>query len=226
MSLGLTTAAQPGGVIAFDLDGTLIDSLAGITQAANALLHDKGLPPVPQQQVAGYVGLGERVFLQRLIADTALVSAEFESLLEQFIPHYVRVAKDTVVFPGAKSALARLRAVGHRLALVTNKPGVPLAPVLEHTGLGVSFDCVVAGDTLPLRKPDPAPLRYVAEQLGRVDVFVGDSPIDAETAQRAGIPFVLFTEGIRTIAIEDMPHAKAFSDFDDLEGIVEQLLVS
>lgn len=211
-------------VIAFDLDGTLIDSLAGIAKAANALLHDKGLPPVPVAQVAGYVGLGERVFLQRLIADTDLVGAEFDALMAVFIPHYVKVAQETVVFPGVMPALARLRAAGHPLALVTNKPAAPLASVLAHTGLDALFDCVVAGDTLPTRKPDPAPLHWVADQLGAVDLYVGDSPIDAETAQRAGVPFLLFTEGIRTVEIADMPHHAVFSDFADLDAQVARLL--
>lgn len=213
-----------GPVLAFDLDGTLIDSLGGIAKAANALLNDKGLPPVPVAQVAGYVGLGERVFLQRLIADTDLDPAEFDALMALFIPHYVQVAQETVVFPGVMAALARLRRSGHRLALVTNKPGVPLAPVLVHTGLDKVFDCVVAGDTLPTRKPDPAPLLWVAQQLGSVDIYVGDSPIDAETAQRAGVPFLLFTEGIRTVDISEMPHHAVFSDFEELETRVAQLL--
>ena len=64
--------------IVFDLDGTLIDSLPDITGAANALLHEEGLPPLGPETVAGFIGLGERVFLDRLIAATALAEADFD----------------------------------------------------------------------------------------------------------------------------------------------------
>lgn len=211
-------------VVAFDLDGTLIDSLPGIASAANALLADEGLPPIPASQVAGYVGHGERVFLQRLIADTALDGARYDDLMQVFVRHYVDVGRDTPLFPGVRAVLDDLKARDVRLALVTNKPAAPLAPVLAGTGLDGVFDIVVAGDTLPTRKPDPTPLRFAFDRLGASGVYVGDSPVDAETAQRAGVPFLLFTEGIRTVPTDAIPHNAKFSDFAEFAEAYGRLL--
>ena len=73
--------------IVFDLDGTLIDSLPNVTDAANGLLAEEGLPPLAMDTVAGFVGLGERVFLDRLIAATDLNPVDYERLMARFIRH-------------------------------------------------------------------------------------------------------------------------------------------
>jgi phosphoglycolate phosphatase len=81
----------------------------------------------------------------------------------------------------------------------------------------------VAGDTLPLRKPDPAPLHHAFTALGGPGIYVGDSEVDAATAQAAGAPFVLFTRGIRMTPVEAIPHDVAFEDFAALPEICERL---
>ena len=210
--------------VVFDLDGTLIDSLPNITDAANALLEGQGLDPLTPAQVGRFVGFGERVFLERLIAATALPADDFDALMPVFLSHYKAVAQDTRLFDGARAALDVLAGQGVRLGLCTNKPSGPLAPVLETTGLNDVFDVVVAGDTLPKRKPDPAPLQHAFERLGAPGLYVGDSEVDAETAERAGLPFALFTRGIRHSPIEAIPHWAAFDDFSELSGIYEAFL--
>ena len=84
---------------------------------------------------------------------------------------------------------------------------------------------IVGGDSLPVRKPDPAPLHAAIDAIGAHHVlYVGDSEIDAETAHRAGVRFVLYTEGYRKTPAEEIAHARAFSDFADLPGIVTELM--
>ena len=206
--------------VVFDLDGTLIDSLPDITRAANALLADEGLPPLSQATVGGFVGLGERVFMERLIEATALLPRDYDRLMPPFIEHYKAATAGTRLFPGAREALRRLRDLGAPLALCTNKPSAPLAPTLKAAGLVDVFDVIVAGDTLPVRKPDPAVLRHVVEALGSCGcVYVGDSETDAQTAANACVPFILYTDGIRQSPVEAIPHDAAFSDFRDLPGI-------
>jgi phosphoglycolate phosphatase len=210
--------------VVFDLDGTLIDSLPGITGAANALLDEEGLPPLGSKQVAGFVGRGEQVFLDRLIAATALDPQTRDSLMPRFIAHYERAARGTRLFDGVAGMLDAFDAAGVAMGLCTNKPAAPLAPVLEETGLSGRFAVVVAGDAMPRRKPDPAPLLHAFEVLGQgPGLYVGDSEVDAETAERAGIPFALFTEGIRQAAIADIPHQAAFNDFSELPAIRARL---
>lgn len=211
--------------VVFDLDGTLIDSLPDIAAAANALLADHGLDPLPQAQIGGFVGMGERVFLDRLIAATALDVVRYDALMGEFITHYKASTGRTRVFPGALEAVQALRADGIKVGICTNKPCGPLAAVLEAVDLTKWFDAIIAGDTLAVRKPDPAPLRLAFERMGATEgVYVGDSDVDAETAQRAGVPFAFFTEGIRTKPIDAIPHDRAFARFEDVPSICRDLM--
>jgi phosphoglycolate phosphatase len=211
--------------VVFDLDGTLIDSLPGIAHAANTLLTEEGRPALPQAQIAGFVGLGEVVFVERLVDAGGLDPARFDSLMRRFIVHYKAAAQITALFPGAREALARMRAEGWSIGLCTNKPTEPLRAVLDHLDLAGAFDAIVAGDTLDRRKPDPAPLHHAFAGLGaQTGVYVGDSPVDADTARAANTPFVLFTEGIRTVPLKDIPHDRAFDDFAQLPEICRALI--
>ncbi len=211
--------------VVFDLDGTLIDSLPDIAAAANALLADQGLPSLPQTQIGGFVGMGERVFLDRLIAATDLAAADYDTLMIAFIAHYKSSTGLTTVFPGAVDAVKVLKAEGIKLGICTNKPGVPLAAVLEALDLAKWFDVIVAGDTLPVRKPDPEPLWLAFEKMGATEgVYVGDSDVDAETAQRADVPFAFFTEGIRTKSVDEIPNDRTFNQFAELPALCKELM--
>lgn len=210
--------------VVFDLDGTLIDSLPDVTKAVNLLLAEEDQPLLPQTVVNTFVGSGEKVLMQRLIAATAFTGTDAERLMPRFIEHYKTAAADTKLFPGAREVLDRLRRAGVPIGLCTNKPRAPLIPTLEAAGLGDVFGVVVAGDDLPLRKPDPAPLFHCFQVLGaETGIYVGDSEVDAETARRAGVPFVIYAHGIRVNPIEDIPHDVVFEDFDALEGILSAL---
>lgn len=211
--------------VVFDLDGTLIDSLPNVTDAANSLLAGEGLPPLTQDVVEGFVGMGEQVFMDRLIAATDLDGADRPRLMRTFIDAYNVAAEDTRLFPAVAEALDLLRRAGHRLAICTNKPAEPLAHTLAAAGLDGLFDIVVAGDTLPVRKPDPAPLRHIMDFLQvNTCIYVGDSAVDMDTAEATGVPFVLYTEGIRTTPLDQMRFAARFDDFWQLPGIVAKLV--
>ena len=210
--------------VIFDLDGTLIDSLPSLTKAANELLGRRGLPALDIKTVEGFVGRGERVFVERLIAATALEPEEFDDLLAEYMPIYEVAALETVLMPGVREALDLLKSDGIALGIVTNKPRAPLVPTLETVALVPYFDIILAGDDLARRKPDPEPLYEAMRVLGAEGcIYVGDSDVDAETAKRAGQPFVLYTEGIRTTPVEDIPHNVAFNDFAMLPGIIRKL---
>ena len=138
-----------------------------------------------------------------------------------FMARYEAAVDLTTVYPGVPQALAALRQAGHRLGLCTNKPLRPTMALLRHFGFAGLFDRVIAGDSLPTRKPDPAPLRAALDMGGAgPDLYVGDSEIDAETAQRAGVPFLLFTQGYRSAPVSDLPHAAAFDRFSALPGLI------
>jgi len=209
--------------VVFDLDGTLIDSLPNVTNAINGLLGDSKLPALSPEVVVNFVGHGERVLLDRLIAATDLNAADYEVLMDRFIEHYKRAAADTRVFPGVTAALEALRCDGLALALCTNKPRAPLIPTLEAAGLMDAFDVVVAGDDLERRKPDPTPLWFIMSKLGAEScIYVGDSEVDAETARRAEVPFLFFTEGICAVPIADIPHDATFGEFSELPDLIRR----
>ena len=211
--------------VLFDLDGTLIDSLPNVRDAANAVLDQRSLPHLPSETIAGFVGLGEEVFVDKLIAATDLDAGERDWVMTTFIRHYKEEAKKTKLFHGVEKALAVLQGEGVPLGLVTNKPRGPLEPTLEAAALSRFFGAIVAGDDLPKRKPDPMPITHATELLGQTQaIYVGDSETDAATAKNAGVPFVLFTEGIRVTPVHDITHDIAFSDFGMLPEIIRHFV--
>ena len=211
--------------IVFDLDGTLIDSLPDMTASTNTLLVEEGLPPLDPSVVAGFVGSGVRVFIDRLIGASDLQASQYDDLMERFMALYVEATDHTEVFPHVIETLQALRNDGYALGICTNKPTAPMNAVLKAVGLDTVLDVAVAGDTLIQRKPDPEPLHHAFRQLGATQgVYVGDSDVDAETAQRAEVPFAFFTEGIRTKSIADIPHDAAFGDFRELPAICDGLM--
>jgi phosphoglycolate phosphatase len=211
--------------IVFDLDGTLLDSAPDICAVANAVLAEEGAPPLSLEEARGFVGAGASIFVERMRAARGLSDADHDRLLARFLAGYEDAVAHTRPYPGVEDALAVLAARGHAMGVCTNKPIGPAHSVLAHFGLAQRFAAVLGGDSLPERKPDPAPLRAVVEALGGgAALFVGDSEIDAETAARAGLPFLLFTRGYRKAPVESLPHAAAFDDFAALPGLVEGLV--
>ena len=208
----------------FDLDGTLIDSAPDIHIAVNQVMTRADLPHLTQAQVRGFVGNGASVLLERCLKANGHpgTGPDHARLYEMFLAVYEDAHDLTTVYPGVRGSLNALS--GYRLGLCTNKPAAPTRSVLAHLGLLQSFEVIVAGDTLPQRKPDPAPLLETLRQMGGGRaVFVGDSEVDAETAARADVPFVLFTKGYRKIGVEAFVKRAFFEDWTDFPGIISAL---
>jgi phosphoglycolate phosphatase len=182
------------GAIVFDLDGTLIDSRADIAAAVNHVLGQLGFATLPLEQVMGYVGDGASMLIARA---TGLPSGspEMAPLLSQFLGYYTAHSADkTTWMPGAREALRALRS--HPLAVCTNKPKVTTLAVLGALEALDRFAVIVGGGDLPSLKPDPRPLRNIAEQVGCTPsslVVVGDGPQDIECGKAVGA----FTIGVR-----------------------------
>lgn len=208
--------------IVFDLDGTLIDSAEDIRAIANRLLAGEGALPLSGAEVRSFIGNGVSVLVARMRAARGLPDSLHARMVADFIACYETAVANTVPYPFVPEALARLRDAGHRLGVCTNKPFAPCRAVLDHVGLGAIFDAVVGGDSLPVLKPDPAPLHATFERLGDGPrLYVGDSETDAETARRAGVRFLLFTEGYRKSDLADIPHTAHFDRFADLPALIE-----
>ncbi|MEM1363224.1 MAG: HAD-IA family hydrolase, partial [Pseudomonadota bacterium] len=126
---------------------------------------------------------------------------------------------------GVAETLDALCRAGHRLAICTNKPEAPARIMAEHFDLMKWMDTLVGGDTLSVKKPDPAPLFHAVAATGADKVlYVGDSETDSATAVAAKIPFALFTEGYRKNPVEKIPHQVAFSHYHALRDLAEAAL--
>jgi phosphoglycolate phosphatase len=187
---------RPAALV-FDLDGTLIDSRRDITTAINQTRDGYGLPPLALEQVINMVGEGARVLIERALGSD-IPSHQIDEALATYLDHYRDVCLDeTHPYPGIEEMLSAL-AGAYPLALLSNKGESLSRKVLAGLGLDRFFREILGGDSLPTRKPDPSGLRLLAERLGfpveRV-MLVGDTRIDAETAQNAGAPFALVEWG-------------------------------
>lgn len=212
----------------FDLDGTLVDSAADIHAAALTTLAREGLEPVTADQTRSFVGRGARVFVDRLerAAAGSNLASRTERMRAVFMEEYERAHSHSRLYPGVEQALTSLKTQGWRLALCTNKPMRPTRAVLAHFGWSDLFEAVVAGDTLPVAKPDPAPLIAAWRLVGEGPVvYVGDSETDSQTARAAELPFALYTEGYRKTPVTDLWHTRAFSDWSELPAIADALAV-
>ncbi len=212
--------------VVFDLDGTLIDSVPDILRLANRVLADWGAATISAAQARDFIGNGAGVFVARMRAARGIGADQQAAMLAAFMDGYHGAVGLTVPYPGVAAALDVLAAAGHALGVCTNKPAEPARAVLRHLGLLDRFAVVVGGDSLAVTKPDPAPLYAALEALPPgAAVFVGDSEVDAATAQAAGVPFLLFTEGYRKAPVGALPHAAAFRHWDDLPALVAQVRV-
>jgi phosphoglycolate phosphatase len=176
----------------FDLDGTLIDSREDLSRAVNLALSRLHLPPLDTEQVIGFVGDGVDNLMRRAlaqagghVADEPLVRRGVSLLLEEYGRHLLDATR---VYPGVVEALDALWWA--RFAVVSNKPEHLSRRILQELGLAGRFCAILGGDSLPQRKPDPAPLRRVMEICGAAPgetVMVGDGTTDILAGKAAGV---------------------------------------
>lgn len=181
--------------IMIDLDGTLLDTIPDLAAAANGMLRELGRPALPEALIRTFVGKGIQNLVERSLSGT-LEGTDDTALVARAMPIYERCyteinGRHTTMYPGVIEGLDAMRAAGFPLACVTNKSGRYTLPLLETTKLSGYFRTVVAGDTLPKKKPDPLPLTHVCAEFGIAPsemLMIGDSMNDAEAARAAGCP--------------------------------------
>lgn len=193
----------PIQLVAFDLDGTLIDSAADIARAVDRALLELGHRTHGVEEVKGWVGEGLSTLLKRAL--TGEMRGEPDPVLllrcrKEFCRFYKEtLCVDTRLYPGALEALDALKP-RYKLACITNKGTEFTGPLLKMLGVSDRFEVVVCGDTLKVLKPDPAPLLYAARQHGvpaAACCMVGDSRNDILAAKAAGFYAVAVSYGYR-----------------------------
>lgn len=204
MSAGNGRAAI--ATVLFDLDGTLADTAPDLGYALERLLAEYGHPPVPFAAVRQTASHGS-VALIRLGFGIGPDDAGFGELRERFLALYAdHIARDTRLFDGMDALLERLERDGLKWGVVTNKPGFLTEPLLRQLGLAQRAATIVSGDTLPQRKPDPAPMLLACRETGcepAACLYVGDAERDVRAGRNAGMATLVANYGY--IGADDDP---------------------
>ncbi|BFO31633.1 MULTISPECIES: phosphoglycolate phosphatase [Klebsiella] len=227
--------------VAFDLDGTLVDSAPGLTAAVDNALYALELPMAGEERVVTWIGNGADVLIQRALTwarqeraalraaqgkpsvdHDDIPQAEQQAILRKlFDRYYGEVAEEgSFLFPAVADTLGALHAKGLPLALVTNKPTPFVAPILASLDIAKYFTVVIGGDDVKNKKPHPEPLLLVAEKLGLAPgelLFVGDSRNDIQAAKAAGCSSIGLTYGYNygePISLSEPDHI--FDQFNEL----------
>lgn len=212
--------------VVFDLDGTLIDSAPDIQCMASKILESRSLQALSLAETRSFIGEGAAVFVSRMMAARGIEECpeRHATLHKEFLQQYEFAVDKAVYYPAVLDTLAGLKDAGHRLGLCTNKPERPARAVMRHMAMEPLFDVVMAGGMIASRKPEPDMLLVTIQNLGGgPTLYVGDSEIDAETAERAGVPFALYANGYRKRPVSEIHHDWVFDDFQLLSGIVARL---
>lgn len=220
-------------LLIFDFDGTLIDSVPDLADATNAMLTTLGKDTYPIDTIRNWIGNGSRLLVERAlvgkvdVAKGDLTVEEADHAEQLFFEAYTNIGgSKTIAYPDVDSGLKKLHAAGYTLALVTNKPIRFVPKILQTFGWQDLFSEVMGGDSLPTKKPDPAPLLHVCEALNisvAHAVMIGDSRNDILAGQNANMDTLGLSYGYNYGQdIRDLNPTEAFDHFADLVDWIMQ----
>lgn len=218
-----------GARIAFDLDGTLVDTAPDLVRALNDAITPAGLDPVPVDAVRAMVGRGARALIIRAHERANHPVPEEAILIERldiFLQSYrADICAKSRPFEGVERALDVLADAGAELSVCTNKPGWLAVPLLEALGMKERFARIIGPEDTPAKKPDAAHLETaLAGPADRASVLVGDSEPDVASAKAAGAWSVIFEGGYSEKPARTLGADRLFRHFDELPGLVASLI--
>jgi phosphoglycolate phosphatase len=195
-------------LVIFDLDGTLVDSVDDLCNSVNAARAYMGLPPLPHDLVASYVGNGAPVLIRRAMGPEAS-EEQVQEALSFFLSYYREHMLDhTRPYPGVVETLEQLHGQGVKMAVLTNKPQRFSRDLCAGLGLAQYFFQIYGGNSFEQKKPDPIGIRTLMQEAGAKPPetwMVGDSATDVLTARNAGVRSVGVTYGISPQSLRETP---------------------
>ena len=215
-------------LIAFDLDGTLVDSVPDLTRAINGMLVECNLAVRSRESIKGWIGNGAQVLVKRALTgemEGEVDTTVFDSAYQLFLKYYAsNLSHNSVLYDDVESTLALFKRAGVSLACVTNKPSKFTEPLLVELGIRSLFDYIVCGDTFEKRKPHPMPLLETAHFFGAVaaeSIMVGDSINDIAAAQAAGFLSICVDYGYSGgYDVHELGADRVISQFSQLEQLL------
>jgi phosphoglycolate phosphatase len=217
-------------IIAFDLDGTLVDTAPDLIETLNLVFADKGVPPVAYDEAREMIGGGVKVLLERGLAaqEIAFTPADLDGLYSIYLDRYAaHIADRSRPFPGLLEALDLLESQGFHFAVCTNKLEWLSVRLLDALGLSQRFRAICGQDTFGVAKPDPEMLRQTILRAGGDParaLMVGDSATDINTAKAAGIPVIAVDFGYTETPVNLLGPDRIISHFNALPQVVRDLL--
>jgi phosphoglycolate phosphatase len=217
--------------VVFDLDGTLADTSGDLIAAANACFAQMGVaaPLDPRADMLTAFAGGRamlRLGFTRLGRDWTEtdIDAQYPILLAAY-----REAIDTHtrLYPGALAAVEALRGAGFATAICTNKPAALAETLCQRLGIRGHFAALIGADTLPVRKPNPAPYLAAVQGAGGEpgrSILIGDTVTDRDTARAAGVPVVLVAFGPEGAGVARLAPDALLAHYDDLPDLAAQFL--
>ncbi len=214
----------------FDLDGTLVDTAPDLHAATNHVLGLIGRHPISMSELRAFVGHGAMNLIERGVAATGepVDQDTLKRLHKTFLEYYGdNISDHSVVFDGLLAVLDKAQASGLKLGVCTNKVEKLSHKLLTELGMMQRFGSLIGGDTLPVMKPDPAPLFEAIARLGVEParaMMVGDSETDIRTAQNAGVPVLAVTFGYTAQHVSAFEPTHMIDHYDEAWGIIEGYL--
>lgn len=207
--------------VVFDLDGTLADTSADLLAAANACFDQPVLGP--DDALTAFQG--GRAML-RLAYQRLGVTGDLERDYPRLLAAYADgICVHTRLYPGVVASVEALRQQGFATAICTNKPEGLAIELVRRLGIAGLFGALVGADTLPVRKPDPAPYRLAVTRVGGSrSMLVGDTDTDRQTGLAAGVPVALVTFGPEGHGVARLQPEALLHHFDDLADLAARLV--
>ena len=206
-------------LLIFDLDGTLIDSKLDLAHAVNATRAHMTMPPLEHERVYSYVGNGAPVLIRRALGEQA-TEVEVQEALEFFLEYYREHYLDhTILYPGVRESLDRLRDAGKQMAVLTNKPVRISNAILDGLQVGPNFFRVYGGNSFDFKKPNPIGVETLLRESGipgKRALMIGDSSVDIQTARNAGIRSAGVTYGFQPETLVDPAPDRLFDSMPEL----------
>lgn len=221
-----------GWTLAFDLDGTLVETAPDLIGVLNVLLEERGLPTVPMSSARRLISGGVKALLTHGFEEAgATFDPDAETaLMDRFIDLYLaRIADESRPYPGVVETLEAFAKAGARLVVVTNKRTDLSVALLDALDLSRRFASIVGPDVVSARKPSGAHLKEAVERVGgdpACCIMVGDSYPDLATARALGAPIILTTFGYSETPVADLDADAVVDRFSDILEIVDALLFS